>query len=146
MEVIRAQIPLNRPTKITYNDGTAPGFVDRTPAVTYCYDAAPTINASGAVTSCGTAPVTGFKGRLTYVGNSVSNTQFLQYSPRGFVQQSSQQTTAASTAYAYPFTYTYNLAGSVSSITYPSGRVVNYSFDTAGRVSVVGGMKGTAST
>jgi RHS repeat-associated protein len=35
----------------------------------------------------------------------------------------------------YPFTYTYNLAGELASITYPSGRVVQETFDAVGRLS-----------
>ena len=48
----------------------------------------------------------------------------------------SLQTTGSGT---YPFTYRYNLAGSLISETYPSGRVVTTAYDGAGRASGVGG-------
>ena len=39
----------------------------------------------------------------------------------------------------YPFPYGYNLAGALTSETYPSGRVVTTGFDAANRVASVGG-------
>ncbi len=37
----------------------------------------------------------------------------------------------------YPFTYVYNAAGSVTSMTYPSGRKVTYAYDTDNRTTMV---------
>ena len=56
----------------------------------------------------------------------------------------SSQTTGGST---YAFSYTYNTAGQMASMTLPnSGRVVNYGYDGAGRVSSVNGTLGTTPT
>ena len=41
--------------------------------------------------------------------------------------------------HSYPFSYTHNLIDGVLSMTLPSGRVVNTSYDTAGRASSVTG-------
>jgi YD repeat-containing protein len=38
---------------------------------------------------------------------------------------------------AYPTAYSYNSAGQLASITYPSGRVVSYTYDTMGRISQI---------
>ena len=46
----------------------------------------------------------------------------------------SEQKTYTGTAYnTYTFAYSYNLDGSLASQTYPSGRVVDFTYDTAGR-------------
>lgn len=39
---------------------------------------------------------------------------------------------------SYPIGYAYNLAGEVTQITYPSGRVVGQSYDSIGRLCSVG--------
>ena len=43
----------------------------------------------------------------------------------------------------YAFSYTYNLAGGLKFISYPSGRTVTYAFDGAGRVNQVSGNLGS---
>jgi YD repeat-containing protein len=50
----------------------------------------------------------------------------------------SSQTTDAQT---YPMSYGYNLAGAMTSETYPSGRIVTTAYDDAGRLSAVNGQK-----
>ena len=46
----------------------------------------------------------------------------------GQIAQSSRQAGGLT----YSFTYTYNLNGTPTSITYPSGRIVTYTYDDAG--------------
>ncbi len=46
----------------------------------------------------------------------------------------------------YTTSYAYNLAGELSSITYPSSRVVQQSFDTIGRLCAVGTSGSTCSS
>jgi RHS repeat-associated protein len=43
---------------------------------------------------------------------------------------------------AYAVQHAYDLAGNVKTLTYPSGRIVNYSYDQAGRLSVFSGNLG----
>ncbi len=49
------------------------------------------------------------------------------------------------TSQTYNFSYTYNLDGSLASQTYPSGRVVNFTYDASGRPYAVGEAGGGAS-
>jgi RHS repeat-associated protein len=109
---------LNRLTNKTYqNDPSG------TPAVSYTYDATSVSNS---------------KGRLTQVGSTVSTTNYTGYDAMGRVTASSQSTNGQT----YTFAYGYNLAGGMTSETYPSGRVVNTNYDGAGRVN---GVTGTGS-
>ncbi len=105
---------LNRPTTITYSDGT--------PAVTLGYDA-----------------VANSTGQLTSISNSNSATTYTAFDALGRVTASSQQVNGLT----YGFTYTYNLAGALTSETYPSGRVVTSSYDAANRTySLSGNLNG----
>ena len=120
---------LGRPVTKTYYDGTAP--------VTYCYDGD---NASShSLTrgfanvpiswSCAGAPTTvaNLKQRLTMVVGDHSTTTYSSYDEFG-APLSSQQTTNGVT---YPaFSYSYNWLGSLLSETYPSGRKLNWAYDT----------------
>jgi RHS repeat-associated protein len=109
---------LNRLTNKTYqNDPSG------TPAVSYTYDATSVSNS---------------KGRLTQVGSTVSMTNYTGYDAMGRVTASSQSTNGQT----YLLGYGYNLAGGMTSETYPSGRVVNTNYDGAGRVN---GVTGTGS-
>jgi RHS repeat-associated protein len=101
---------LNRVTSRSYNDGT--------PNVTYTYDS---------------ASVPFSKGRLTEVSSSVSSSSYGEYDALGRIKASTQTTDgrAALTQYSY------NLAGALTSETYPSGRVVEYGYDGAGRIAGV---------
>jgi RHS repeat-associated protein len=101
---------LNRLKSKTYSDGT--------PSATYSYDAGP----NGA-------------GHLTSVQNGNSTTNFTSFDSVGNVL-ASNQVIAGQT---YSFAYSYNLAGALTSETYPSGRVVNMAHDGADRVSAVTG-------
>jgi RHS repeat-associated protein len=102
--------PLNRIKIKTYFDGT--------PGITYGYDAGQYA-----------------LGRLTSVTNENSTTNFTSFDVFGHVL-ASNQVTAGQT---YNFAYAYNLAGSLVSETYPSGRVVTTRYDGADRVSAVSG-------
>lgn len=103
---------LNRVKNRTYSDST--------PAVAYIYDTL----ANG-------------KGRLTSVSSTVSTTSYGQYDALGRVKQSSQQTNGQS----YQMSYGYDLAGNLTSQTYPSGRIVTTNYDNAGRLGQINGQK-----
>lgn len=114
--------PLNRPTSRSYSDGT--------PTVAYFYDAqnlppgAPSLDRGLS------------KGRLvaiTYGGGS-EGAYYGGYDELGRVTRSLQRTDGQD--YSFP-SYTYDLAGNLTSQTYPSGRVVKTEYDAAGRLAGV---------
>jgi RHS repeat-associated protein len=96
---------LNRPTTKTYSDGT--------PGVTYAYDTA-----------------TNGKGRLASVSSSISTYSYGSYDALGRALSWSE----ALGSQTYSLSYSYDLAGHMKGITYPSGHVVNYNYDNAGRL------------
>ena len=104
------------------NRATSRSYSDTTPAVSYAYDA---------------LGVPFSKGRLTSVSSRVSSYSYGEYDALGRVKTGTQTTSAQS----YTMSYGYDLAGNMSSETYPSGRVVTTSYDGAGRVGVVNGQK-----
>jgi YD repeat-containing protein len=105
---------LNRVTMKSYSDGTS--------TVTYTYDTSAVPNATG---------------RLTSVSSAVSSSRSDEYDALGRVKRSTQVTDGQS----YTMSYGYDLAGNVIMQTYPSGRVVTTSYDTANRLSGVSGQK-----
>jgi len=102
---------LNRLKTRTYNFNT--------PTVTYFYDG--TGVAGGVVNS---------KGRLTSVKSDISSYDYTSFDEVGHIKSSSQVTDGQT--YALP-QYQYDLAGNLRSVAYPSGRVVQTSYDAAGR-------------
>ena len=79
-------------------------------------------------------------GRLCSVSAAGASTNSLEYDSLGRVVESSQVTGGNT----YEFSYSYNLAGGLTRMEYPSemaadgaGRVVSYDFDDAGRVKKV---------
>jgi len=109
---------LNRITQKSYSDGT-------TPTAFFAYDG----TGWWGVTQTNTI------GRLMeqWTGTSCCATAgagIFSYDAMGRVLLNEQYTPA--TGYR-PVNYTYDLAGNATSITYPSGRIVNYSYDSASR-------------
>lgn len=74
-------------------------------------------------------------GHLTQVANSSSVTNYTSFDGVGDVTASNQVTLGQ----AFNFSYGYNLAGGLTSETYPSGRVVTTAYDGANRVSSLSG-------
>jgi YD repeat-containing protein len=111
---------LNRLTKLAYSGPTS------TPAVIYSYDQA--VDGSA---------VPFARGRLTAVANANATTTYTSYDALGRVTGSTQQ--VAATGQTYPFTYHYNLAGSLITETYPSGRTLTNGYDAANRMTAVAG-------
>ncbi|MBD0369932.1 MAG: RHS repeat protein [Pyrinomonadaceae bacterium] len=91
-------------------------YSDSTPAVTYTYDT-----------------LANRKGMLASVGSTVSTTNYTSYDALGRVTSSNQVTNGET----YSFAYSYDLAGNLRTQTYPSGRVIETEYDTAGRISGV---------
>jgi RHS repeat-associated protein len=103
--------PLNRPQTISSSDGT--------PTVTYAYNPPGSANNTG--------------GRLASVTNGVASEAY-QYDIMGRPTVC-QKTIAGQT---YSIQYAYNADGTLSSITYPSGRTVNLGEDAIGRLTQIG--------
>lgn len=107
---------LNRPTQITYSDST--------PAVTYTYDQAHA----------------GYfnRGRLTRLetaaaGATPQTAQAYDYDLLGRVASQTQSVGS----YAYALSYGYNVAGQLTSETYPDGRTVGYGYNGVGQLASV---------
>ncbi len=108
---------LNRLSSISYNVGST--GVTATPGVTFTYDQG------------GSAAYA--LGRLTSITDGVGSEAYT-YNNLGEMTQ--LQKVISGTTYITG--YAYNLAGQLSSITYPSTRVVQQSYDTIGRLCAVG--------
>jgi RHS repeat-associated protein len=108
---------LNRVTSRTYQNDP-----QNTPPVSYTYD----------------DPLVPFsKGELTKVSSSVSTSIYDTYDQLGRIKHSIQRIEGND----YAFSYNYNLAGLISSETYPSLRVVTTAYDAAGRITGLTGAK-----
>lgn len=101
---------LNRLASRTYFDGT--------PGVTYTYGSDQTVKSNG---------------RLISVSSSVSSYVYGQFDALGRARSSTQTTDGQ----VYTMAYGYNLAGELTSQTYPSGRTVNTDVDYLGRIAGV---------
>ncbi|MEZ5355747.1 MAG: hypothetical protein R2762_24190 [Bryobacteraceae bacterium] len=111
---------LNRLLKTTYSDAT--------PGVSYIYDSA--TNGKGHLYS---AVLTG----------TANGTTYNEYDKFGRAKKITQGLGGTS----YQFQYTYNLADTLKTQTYPhSGRVISYATNSAGEVTGVTGLKGGTST
>jgi len=117
---------LNRLVSRNYLDD--PG---QTPPVSYFYDG------KGL-----TSPASNALGRLTKVSSSVSDVLYTGYDAMGSVTGSTQVTGGQT----YQMGYAYDLSGNLTSQTYPSGRVITSSYDTAGRLNSVSGQEGGGAT
>ena len=106
----------NRLTSRTYSDST--------PAVTYDYDTG-----------------TNGKGRLVSVSSSVSTYAYTGFDSRGRIT-GVEQTIGG---HSYVITIEYDLNGNLKSMTYPSGRKVNYNYDSSSHLTSFSGNLGGAS-
>jgi RHS repeat-associated protein len=125
---------LNRLTRKTYSDGT--------PALYFSYDVAPSWMSD----------LTNVVGRLVeasnqYAGSSGSSAaaRVNSYDSMGRVIRQWQQTPSTSPGGFFVY-YSYDLAGDSTQMTYPSGRVVQQSFDSAGRLCAVAASTSNCST
>lgn len=103
---------LNRLQSVSYNVGST--GVPATPSLSYAYGTDSTQNNNGRLLT-----VTDGVGSETYAYDLLGRATQLQKKINGTI---------------YTMGYGYNLAGEVTSITYPSGRVVQRSFDAIGRL------------
>jgi RHS repeat-associated protein len=111
---------INRPTGFTYSDGTA--------SVTYQYD---TGGASAFALD-----------RLTKILEGPTNSQTFTYDNLGRITTVAQVIGTKT----YNIQYAYNLASQLTSITYPSNRVVTQNYDAIGRLCAVGTSGSTCSS
>lgn len=106
---------LNRPYQVIYNVGTT--GVPATPTITYSF---------------GTNPAQFNNGRLLTLATTGVETDTFTYDLLGRTTSVSKNITGAKT---YNLGYSYNLGNEVSTLTYPSGRVVTQNYDAIGRLS-----------
>jgi RHS repeat-associated protein len=107
--------------------GETPADYVAAPVASYYYD--------GTGMPAGTNMPAYAKWRLTAVKSSVSESIYTAFDAVGRVKQSRQVTDGQS----YAMSYEYDLAGNLRSETYPSGRIVETQYDTAGRLLGVTG-------
>ncbi|MEZ5403663.1 MAG: RHS repeat-associated core domain-containing protein [Bryobacteraceae bacterium] len=105
---------LNRVTKTTYSDST--------PQIIYSYDSA-----------------TNGRGRLASIGRAIYWTYYKSYDHLGRVTESQQDISESPVSQLFRFGYSYYRNDAPATMTLPSGRIVSYGVDGAGRVSTVGG-------
>jgi RHS repeat-associated protein len=117
---------LNRVTKRTYSDST--------PEVDYYYDGQPLPSSAPSFTR---GSSTGRLVAVCYGGTTASAGNYTGYDPLGRPNASVQQTEGLN----YAFNYGYNLAGQMTSETYPSGRTITNGYDGDGRLRSVNGQK-----
>lgn len=110
---------LNRPSSKTFSDST--------PGVSISYDPA----------------IANGIGQINTVSRNGNSFAYTGYDAMGNVTGSSQTTNGQT----YSFAYGYDLAGDLTSETFPSGRTVKTSYDSAGRpYTLTGTLAGTATT
>lgn len=107
---------LNRPTGLTYNVGST--GVPATPSIELAYGTNPSLNNNGRLLS-----MTDGVGSETYSYDILGNLTGVQKIING---------TTFATNYAYDY------AGDLTALVYPSGRVVQQSYDAIGRLCAVG--------
>ncbi|MCX6602328.1 MAG: hypothetical protein NTV52_01895 [Acidobacteria bacterium] len=115
----------------SYNDGT--------PAVRYCYDGERYSNGS-CVADVSSRSVDGAdfpKGQLTGYGNSIAATNYERVDALGRVTRVRQSVDGL--AGDAVISYTYGSGGARKSMTYPSGRMVNYSLGDSGKATQLSG-------
>ncbi len=115
----------------SYNDGT--------PAVRYCYDGERYLNGN-CVADASSRGVDGGdfpKGQLTGYGNAVAATNYERVDALGRVTRVRQSVDGL--AGDAVISYTYGSGGVRKSMTYPSGRVVNYSLGDTGKAIQLSG-------
>ncbi len=111
---------LNRLSTKTYNDGTTMRV--------YCYDGS-IVNGS----SCIPWTIPFSIGRQTSNSHIQGVRHLGAFDPLGRIASDSQHTITGTGFHGYTFDYAYNRDGSLQSQTYPSGTVVNYTYDAHGR-------------
>jgi RHS repeat-associated protein len=117
----------NRPRLKTYSDGS-------TPTVTFSYDSD--------IAIAGHAETNYYHGKLVQTENSHSTNTY-RYDAAGRVQSSDQN---MGENLDFPFGYSYNALG-LKSVTYPTGKLIGYGYDSGGRLnSVTVTVNGTATT
>jgi RHS repeat-associated protein len=105
----------------------------KTPTATYSYDNPAIPFSKGRLTSASATLPTSDPERP----NIISRTSYAAFDALGRVLVSSQQTSGQ----VYSMSYEYHLSGGLKREIYPSGRIIEHSYDEAGRISSVVGHK-----
>ncbi len=118
---------LSRLTKKIYSDST--------PTAHYCYDGKVFDSSTNLCVTPGTA-IPYSVGKMTSSGaEGVNATSFTSFDALGRVLASEQKTWTGTQYNTYTFAYTYNLDGTMASETYPSGKKVDVTYNSDGRLS-----------
>jgi RHS repeat-associated protein len=114
------------------------GYSDSTAGVSYHYDR------PGLAYGKGRLDYAERRSSINGVGAAYSKLVVDIFDPFGRVKKQTTWLSNNSETYqrSYPVEQTYNLAGQVTQIKYPSARTVNYTFDQAGRVATMNGNLG----
>jgi RHS repeat-associated protein len=115
---------LNRPTQVSYNVGST--GVPATPSVNFTYGTSASQNNNGRLITMTDGP-----GSENYAYDLLGRETQLQKVINGTT---------------YTTSYGYNLASELTSITYPSGRVVKPSYDAVGRLAALADTMGSTNT
>jgi RHS repeat-associated protein len=121
---------LNRLTSVAYNVGTS--GVTATPSVSLTY---------GLDSSCNAAHGAGCIGQVISMTDGAGSEN---YTYNNFGQMTQLSKAIGTTT--YPLIYAYNLAGELTSVTYPSGRVITQNLDNIGRLSSIVGNLNSVNT
>jgi RHS repeat-associated protein len=108
---------LNRLTNKSYSDGS--------PSILYLYDSVPWYTSTNS------------KGRLVETYNGVNDATFFNYDTLGRVVLQNNYTPSNQSSAANPVSASYDLAGNLTALTYPSGRTVTNSYNSAGQLNKV---------
>jgi len=104
---------------------TSKSYSDSSPTVSYLYDSVPWYTSTNSV------------GRLVETYNGVNDASFFRYDAAGRVVLQNRYTPSNQNSAANPVSASYNLAGDLTSLTYPDGEVVTYTPNAAGRIQSV---------
>jgi YD repeat-containing protein len=129
----------NSTTATTNNSPALPGTVAATDEVNFYYDSQALPSGAPSFT-LGTS--TGRLIAVTYGGATSTSGDYLGYDAAGRNILKIQRTGGVD----YRITASLNVLGGANTVTYPSGRVVNYSYDSAGRTAAVTGNLGDGTT
>jgi RHS repeat-associated protein len=126
-------------TETTHNSPALPSTVGATDEANFYYDSQ-TLPTGAPSYTLGTS--TGRPIAVTYGGATSTAGDYFGYDNAGRNIVKVQRTGGVN----YQMSASLNVSGGINSVTYPSGRSVNYSYDSAGRTSAVTGSLGDGTT
>lgn len=117
---------LNRVTQKSYSDGT-------TPTANFVYDTASGWGNPSATQS----NIIGRLSEIYETGTTIPGNQIFGYDSMGRINVNNQCTPSICGTGNYPVSATYNLIGGLTSVTYPSGRLVSFGYNLANSLNSI---------